>query len=38
MTQADVTKVANVDVNYIERIERGEVNPSYEKLQSIKRY
>ena len=37
LTQADVAKAADVHVNYYARIERGEVNPSYEKLQSIKR-
>lgn len=37
LTQADVAKVADVHVNYYARIERGEVNPSYEKLQSIKK-
>jgi transcriptional regulator with XRE-family HTH domain len=37
LTQADVAKTADVHVNYYARIERGEVNPSYEKLQSIKK-
>jgi transcriptional regulator with XRE-family HTH domain len=37
LTQADVAESADVHVNYYARIERGEVNPSYAKLQSIKK-
>lgn len=35
LTQAEVAKAADVNVNYYAQIERGEVNPSFEKLQSI---
>ena len=35
MTQAEVASQAGVHVNYYARIERGEENPSYEKIQSI---
>lgn len=34
-TQADVAKAAGINTNYYACIERGEVNPSYEKIQSI---
>jgi transcriptional regulator with XRE-family HTH domain len=35
MTQSDVAKAADINVNYYAQIERGEINTSYEKLQSI---
>lgn len=35
LTQAEVADKANIHVNYFARIERGEVNPSYEILESI---
>ena len=35
LTQAEVAAQADVHVNYYARIERGEENPSFEKLQSI---
>lgn len=35
LTQAEVAEKAEVHVNYYARIERGEENPSFEKLQSI---
>ena len=35
LTQAEVAKAANMDVNYYARIERGLGNPSYEKLHNI---
>ena len=35
LTQAEVADAAGVNVSYYAQIERGEVNPSYEKLQSI---
>ena len=35
LTQSQVAKKAGVNVNYYSRIERGEINPSYENLQSI---
>lgn len=35
LTQAEVAKKANIHVNYYAQIERGEVNPSYEILESI---
>lgn len=35
LTQAEVANAAGVNVSYYAQIERGEVNPSYEKLQSI---
>jgi len=34
-TQAEVAAKAGVHVNYYARIERGEENPSFEKLQGI---
>lgn len=35
LTQAEVAQKADVHVNYYARIERGEVNPSIEILESI---
>jgi len=35
MTQAEVAKKAYLNTNYYACIERGEVNPSMEKLESI---
>ncbi len=35
LTQQDVADKADMHVNYYARIERGEENPSFEKLQSI---
>lgn len=35
LTQQDVADKANIHVNFYARIERGEENPSYEKLSSI---
>lgn len=35
LTQQQVADVANVHVNFYARVERGEENPSFEKLQSI---
>ena len=35
LTQAEVAARAEVHVNYYARIERGEENPSFEKLQGI---
>lgn len=35
LTQSQVAEKAGVHVNYYARIERGEINPSYENLQSI---
>lgn len=35
LTQAHVAAQADVHVNYYARIERGEENPSFEKLQGI---
>ncbi len=37
MTQQEVADAADVHVNYYARIERGQENPSFEKLQSIMR-
>ena len=37
LTQADVAQKAKMTVNYYAMIERGEVNPSYEKIKSIAR-
>jgi transcriptional regulator with XRE-family HTH domain len=37
LTQAEVAKKADMTVNYYAMIERGEVNPSYEKIKSIAR-
>ena len=35
LTQSQVAKKAGVHVNYYARIERGEINTSFENLQSI---
>jgi transcriptional regulator with XRE-family HTH domain len=35
LTQQDVADGADMHVNYYARIERGQENPSFEKLQSI---
>jgi len=35
MTQLDVAEKADMTVNYYAMIERGEVNPSFEKMKSI---
>jgi transcriptional regulator with XRE-family HTH domain len=35
LTQQDVANSSGMHVNYYARIERGEENPSFEKLQSI---
>lgn len=35
LTQQEVATAADVHVNFYARIERGEENPSFEKLQSI---
>lgn len=35
LTQAQVAKKAGMTVNYFAMIERGEVNPSFEKIKSI---
>lgn len=35
LTQAEVAEKANMTVNYYAMIERGEVNPSFEKMKSI---
>jgi transcriptional regulator with XRE-family HTH domain len=35
LTQAEVASKAGVHVNYYARIERGEHNPSFAKLESI---
>ena len=35
LTQSQVAKKADVHVNYYARIERGEINTSFENLQSI---
>jgi transcriptional regulator with XRE-family HTH domain len=35
LTQVEVAEKADIHVNYFARIERGEVNPSYEILESI---
>ena len=37
LTQAEVAEKADITVNYYAMIERGEVNPSYEKIKSIAR-
>lgn len=37
LTQAEIAKAADIDVNYYARIERGIANPSYEKLHNIMR-
>ena len=35
LTQVEVAEKADIHVNYFARIERGEVNPSYEILENI---
>jgi transcriptional regulator with XRE-family HTH domain len=35
LTQAEVAQAADVNTNYYARIERGEENPSFEKLNKI---
>ncbi len=35
LTQAEVATASGVGINYYAQIERGEVNPSFEILQSI---
>mgnify|MGYP001584727541 CR=1 FL=1 len=35
MTQAEVANKAGMDVTYYARIERGEINTSYDKLRKI---
>ena len=35
LTQADVASKASLHVNYYARLERGEVNPSYETLRKL---
>lgn len=35
LTQAEVAEKADLHVNYYARIERGEENPSFEKLQGV---
>jgi len=35
LTQAEVSQKADMTVNYYAMIERGEVNPSFEKIKSI---
>ncbi len=35
LTQAQAAKKAGMTVNYFAMIERGEVNPSFEKIKSI---
>lgn len=37
LTQADVAEKAGVSVNYYARIERGEENPTFEKIHGIKK-
>ncbi|HUD10362.1 MAG TPA: helix-turn-helix transcriptional regulator [Candidatus Saccharimonadales bacterium] len=37
LTQQQVADAADMHVNYYARIERGEENPSYDKLQNIKK-
>jgi transcriptional regulator with XRE-family HTH domain len=37
LTQQEVADTAGMHVNYYARIERGEENPSYDKLQDIKK-
>ncbi len=37
LTQVEVAEKAGMTVNYFAMIERGEMNPSYEKLKSIAR-
>jgi transcriptional regulator with XRE-family HTH domain len=35
LTQADIAMKAGINVSYYARIERGEINPSLAKIQSI---
>ncbi len=35
LTQADVSVKSRINTNYYACIERGEVNPSFEKIQNI---
>jgi transcriptional regulator with XRE-family HTH domain len=35
LTQQEVAEMADVNISYYAQIERGEVNPSFEKLHSI---
>lgn len=35
MTQLEVSQKAGIHVNYFSRIERGEINPSFEVMQAI---
>ncbi|MEI6143969.1 MAG: helix-turn-helix transcriptional regulator [Candidatus Berkelbacteria bacterium] len=35
LKQTEVAKSASLNITYYAQIERGEVNPSYEKLQAI---
>jgi transcriptional regulator with XRE-family HTH domain len=35
LTQADVANEAGINVNYYARIERGEINTTFEKIQTI---
>lgn len=37
LTQAEVAEKSGMTENYFAMIERGEMNPSYEKLKSIAR-
>lgn len=37
LTQAEVAEKAEMTVNYYAMIERGEVNPSFEKIKNIAR-
>lgn len=37
MTQAEVAEKAGIHVNYYARVERGEENPTYERLLRIKK-
>lgn len=37
LTQQEVADAAGMHVNYYARIERGEENPTYDKLQNIKK-
>jgi transcriptional regulator with XRE-family HTH domain len=37
LTQKEVAEAAGLHVNYYARIERGEENPTYDKLQDIKK-
>ena len=37
LTQQEVADAADMHVNYYARIERGEENPTYDKLQDIKK-